>query len=93
MPIQWDEPFGLVAIESLACGTPVIAWNRAALPEIIDDGQTGFLVNSLAEMTQKISEVDKLDRRQCRRAVEERFTAARMARDYVNLYRQILEHG
>lgn len=90
MPIQWDEPFGMVAIESLACGTPVIAWNRAAMPEIIEDGISGYLVNSVTEMTEKINQIAKIDRRSCRTRVEENFTAEKMAQKYVDLYTQIL---
>lgn len=91
MPIQWDEPFGLVAIESMTCGTPVIAWNRAAMPEIIENGVSGFLINSVEEMAQKISQINKLDRKNARKRVEENFTSEIMAQNYVNLYNQILK--
>jgi len=90
MPIQWEEPFGLVAIEALACGTPVIANNRGALPEIIENGINGFLVNSVEEMTTKIAEVDKIDRRNCRKRFEENFTAERMVANYEKLYSDII---
>lgn len=90
MPIQWDEPFGLVAIESMVCGSPVIAWNRAAMPEIIEEGVSGYLVNSVEEMTEKIQQVDKLSRTKARERVEQYFTAEIMAKKYVALYERIL---
>lgn len=86
MPIQWDEPFGLVAIESLAMGTPVIAWNRGALPEIIENGVSGFLVNSINEMADKITHIDKLSRAHARAQYEKHFTAQAMAEKYVERY-------
>ncbi len=89
MPVQWDEPFGLVAIESLACGTPVVAWDRAALPEIIEDGVSGFLVNSVSQLTQKISMVDQLSRQATRKRVEEKFSARQMAQNYLDLYTRL----
>lgn len=91
MPIQWDEPFGLVAIESLASGTPVIAWNRAALPEIIADGKTGFLVNSVEEMTLKIGHLEKLTSHQCRKHVEDHFSATLMAKSYEEFYYSLIK--
>lgn len=90
LPIQWDEPFGMVAIESMACGTPVVAWNRAAMPEIVTDGQTGFLVNSVEEMTARIAEISRLDRQETRRRVEEYFSARKMAEAYVEVYREVV---
>ncbi len=92
MPIQWDEPFGLVAIESLACGTPVIAWNRAAMPEIITDGVDGFLINSVAEMTEKIKKINQLDRFACRQKFTENFTSEIMAQKYVKFYEETLNY-
>lgn len=90
MPIQWDEPFGLVAIESMASGTPVIAWNRAAMPEIIEDRVSGYLVNSVEELAERIGEIDKISRLAVRKIVEERFSAAEMARKYVDFYTTLL---
>jgi len=90
MPIQWDEPFGLVAIESMACGTPVIAWNRAAMPEIIEDRVSGYLVNSLGELVERIGEIDKISRLAVRKRVEERFSAEAMGRKYVDFYTTLL---
>lgn len=89
-PYDWPEPFGLVFIESLACGTPVIAYRRGSVPEIIDHGVTGFLCETLEEMAQSVSHVSLLDRADCRRAFEARFTVQRMVRDYITVYEQML---
>lgn len=88
-PIDWPEPFGLVMIESMACGTPVIAWRNGSVPEIIDDGVTGRIVDSLDEAVAAIGEVVRYDRTAVRRRFEERFDARRMAADYVSLYEQL----
>jgi glycosyltransferase involved in cell wall biosynthesis len=90
MPIQWDEPFGLVAIESMVCGTPVIAWNRAAMPEIIEDGVSGYLVNSVEELTAKINQVENLSRKKSRERVENNFSVEKMAEEYEKLYQKLL---
>jgi glycosyltransferase involved in cell wall biosynthesis len=89
-PIAWAEPFGLAMIEAMACGTPVIAFRRASVPEIVDDGITGFLVNSEEEAAQAAGAVSRLDRARVRRIFEERFTARRMAEDYLNVYRRLI---
>ena len=86
MPLRWEEPFGLVVIESLATGTPVVAWRRGAMPEIIEDGTTGLLVDDVASAVRAVSAVNTLDRRDCRRSVEHRFSATRMAREYRRVY-------
>lgn len=88
--IGFDEPFGLSVIEAMACGTPVIAYRRGSMPELIDHGVTGFLVDSFDEALAAISRLGEIDRRACRRAVEERFTVDRMADEYLALYRRIL---
>ena len=85
-PIDWPEPFGLVMIEAMACGTPVIAYGRGAAPEVIDDGVTGFIVSTVDEAAAAIGKLDRLDRRRIRAVFEKRFTAERMARDYLALY-------
>ncbi|MCC6458721.1 MAG: glycosyltransferase family 4 protein [Caldilineaceae bacterium] len=90
-PINWPEPFGLVMIEAMACGTPVIAYEHGAVPEVLHDGKTGFVVHDLAETVQAVERVETIDRRECRRVFEERFSASRMARDYVALYERMLE--
>ena len=90
--IHFDEPFGLSVIEAMACGTPVIAHRRGSMPELIEDGVTGFLVDSFDEAIAAIERLGEIDRRACRRAVEERFTVERMAEEYLALYRRILGH-
>ena len=89
-PIDWPEPFGLVMIEAMACGTPVLAFRHGSVPEVIDDGITGRIVDDLDEAVHALAEVIALDRRAVRRRFEERFSAARMAKDYVRLYRKLL---
>ncbi|MDH3638113.1 MAG: glycosyltransferase [Gammaproteobacteria bacterium] len=89
--INFDEPFGLSLIESMACGTPVIAIGRGAIPEIVEHGETGFLVNNVDEAVQAVDKIDTLDRSRCREAVEQRFTASRMAQDYLNVYQKMLD--
>ena len=89
-PIDWPEPFGLVLIEALANGTPVIAFNRGSVPEIIENGLTGFIVESVDAAVAAVSRARQLDRRQIRRRFEQRFTAERMARDYLRVYDKVL---
>jgi glycosyltransferase involved in cell wall biosynthesis len=89
-PIDWPEPFGLVMIEALACGTPVIAWRNGSVPEVIDDRVTGFIVDSEAEAVRAVGRVPQLSRNACRAAFEERFDAARMARNYLEVYRRLV---
>jgi glycosyltransferase involved in cell wall biosynthesis len=88
-PIDWPEPFGLVMIEAMACGTPVIAYGSGSVPEVIEDGLTGFIVDNEEEAVQAIRELPRLDRRKVRVRFEERFSASRMARDYEALYRRL----
>lgn len=87
--IGFDEPFGLSVVEAMACGTPVIAYRRGSMPELIDHGVTGFLVDTLDEAVDAIGRVGDIDRAACRRAVAERFTVERMADDYLRLYERI----
>jgi glycosyltransferase involved in cell wall biosynthesis len=89
-PIDWPEPFGLVMIEALACGTPVIARPCGAVPEIIVDGRTGFIADTLDELVEAIKRVDGIDRIECRRHVEAHFTVERMADDYEEIYRRLV---
>jgi len=88
-PIDWSEPFGLVMIEAMACGTPVIAFRRGSVPEVIADGITGFVVRDVDEAVRAVGQVAGLCRRRCRKMFEERFEAARMARDYLEVYRRL----
>ena len=88
--INFDEPFGLSVIEAMACGTPVIASRRGSMPELIEHGVTGFLVDSLEEANQAIERIDDIDRSSVRRAVAERFTIDRMADAYLTVYQRIL---
>jgi glycosyltransferase involved in cell wall biosynthesis len=90
-PIDWPEPFGLVMIEALACGTPVIANRRGSVPEVMEDGVTGFVVEDLDQAVQAVGRIPTLDRRACRRVFEQRFSAERMAADYLTIYRRLLE--
>jgi glycosyltransferase involved in cell wall biosynthesis len=88
-PIDWPEPFGLVMIEAMACGTPVVAWRNGSVPEVMEDGVTGFIVDSVDAAVRAVGRVDGLSRRACREVFEKRFDAARMARDYLEVYRRL----
>lgn len=90
-PIDWCEPFGLVMIEAMACGTPVIAWNCGSVPEIIDPSLTGFVVNDIDAALAAIQQIPALDRSRVRATFEHRFTVGRMGRDYVELYRELAD--
>jgi glycosyltransferase involved in cell wall biosynthesis len=89
-PIQFDEPFGLSVIESMACGTPVIAFDRGSMPELIENGKHGFLVNSVDEAISAAAHISEIDRADCRRHVERHFTVERMVQEYIHLYERIL---
>jgi glycosyltransferase involved in cell wall biosynthesis len=88
-PIDWPEPFGLVMIEAMACGTPVVAFRCGSVPEVVEHGTTGLIVDSMAEAVAAVEKVSVLDRAAVRRRFEERFSADRMARDYVAIYRKL----
>jgi glycosyltransferase involved in cell wall biosynthesis len=88
-PIDWCEPFGLVMIEAMACGTPVVAWNCGSAPEVVDDGVSGFIVDSLDDAIRATERISTLDRAAVRARFEERFTVERMTRDYVDIYRSL----
>ena len=89
-PIDWPEPFGLVMIEAMACGTPVIAYRGGAVPEIIEEGQTGFIVEEVEDALEAARRIPKLSRKHCREVFEQRFTATRMANDYVRVYERLI---
>lgn len=93
LPIDWPEPFGLVMIEAMACGTPVIAYNRGSAPEIIEDGITGFIVEDETSAVADVGRLPDLDRDRIRRRFEERFTARRMALDYMEAYRTLIDRA
>jgi glycosyltransferase involved in cell wall biosynthesis len=88
-PYDWPEPFGLVLIEALACGTPVLAYRQGSIPEIIDHGITGYICDNVGEMAQAVAGIPLIDRKQCRAVFEKRFTVERMAKDYLNLYESL----
>jgi glycosyltransferase involved in cell wall biosynthesis len=91
MPIDWPEPFGLVMIEAMACGTPVIAFRNGSVEEVVDDGVTGFVVESIEEALTAVERCRSLDRGRCRQRFEQRFSVGRMAADYVRLYASLVE--
>jgi glycosyltransferase involved in cell wall biosynthesis len=90
-PIDWPEPFGLVMIEAMACGTPVIAMRSGSVPEVIDQGVSGFIVNSEAQAATALKRVDELDRATVRATFDRRWTSRRMAEDYINVYQELAQ--
>ena len=90
-PIDWPEPFGLVMIEAMACGTPVIAYNGGSVPEVMEDGVTGFIVEGLDDAAKSVSRVCDVSRARCRNTFERRFAASRMASDYIEIYKRLIE--
>jgi glycosyltransferase involved in cell wall biosynthesis len=88
-PIDWPEPFGLVMIEAMACGTPVIAFPGGSVEEIVEHGVNGFVVGSIEEASYAVRHIDRIDRRKCRERFERRFSARRMATEYVDVYREV----
>jgi glycosyltransferase involved in cell wall biosynthesis len=91
-PITWPEPFGMVMVESLACGTPVVGFPSGAAPEIVDDGSTGYLEPSLEGLSRALRQIDQIDRGACRAAVSQRFSLERMVADHLRLYEELLEN-
>jgi len=90
-PIDWPEPFGLVMIEAMACGTPVVAFRRGSIPEIVEDGRSGIIVEDVDQAVRALERVMKIPRKGCRQAFEERFLVSRMAQDYIKIYDRLLE--
>lgn len=93
MPVRWDEPFGLVLAESMLCGTPVIAFKRGGIPEIVIDGKTGFLVSSADEMVEAVARVGQIDPLECRRHVEKHFSSEVMGQRYLELYERLVSQS
>ena len=89
-PIDWPEPFGLVMIEAMACGTPIVAYSNGAVPEVMEEGRTGFIVDQMEEAVEAVRHVPQLSRQRCREIFEERFTAERMARNYLDVYERLI---
>ena len=92
-PIDWPEPFGLVMIEAMACGTPVIAYRGGAVPEITVQGRTGFVVEALEDAVTAVRRIPQLSRKRCREVFEKQFTAARMASDYVRVFDRLIRRN
>jgi len=89
-PIDRREPFGLVMIEAMACGTPVIAYRRGSVPEVVKDGETGFIVETKEEMAEAIKKIDQIKRKNCRLRVEKNFTLKQMVDKYEEIYKKII---
>jgi len=92
-PIDWPEPFGLVMIEAMACGTPVIAYDGGAVSEVIEEGRTGFIIKGLKDATEAVQRVPELSRAYCREVFEKRFTAVRMASNYLQMYEHVIRQN
>jgi glycosyltransferase involved in cell wall biosynthesis len=92
-PIDWPEPFGLVMIESMACGTPVVGFPRGSVPEILSDPATGRIVKNVNQAVDALKSLETFDRRKCRQVFEERFVSTRMARDYLTIYERLINHA
>jgi glycosyltransferase involved in cell wall biosynthesis len=92
-PVQWPEPFGLVMIEAMACGTPVIGYPRGSVPELVEQGVSGFVVNGVQEAAAAVKAIPMLDRRKCREYFERRFSASRMCEDYIGVYGRLLDEN
>ncbi len=88
-PIDWPEPFGLVMLESMACGTPIIAYNHGSVPEILDPGLTGYIVSTIDEAVEAVENISRLSRQRCRQVFEERFSVERMAHNYLEVYERV----
>lgn len=92
-PISWHEPFGLVLVEAMACGTPVIGFNMGSVSEIIENGKTGYVVSTVQEMAQKVNDIQKIERKDCREKVEKMFSTKRMVEQYEKLYLECAGNG
>lgn len=92
-PIFFEEPFGLSVVESMACGTPVVAFNKGSMPELIENGKNGFIVENVEEAVAALGKISEIDRQCCRQTVEERFSVERMVDDYIKIYQQIIDEN
>ncbi|MCL4339215.1 glycosyltransferase family 4 protein [Patescibacteria group bacterium] len=92
-PISWHEPFGLVMVESMACGTPVVAFDIGSVPEIVENGRNGFAVKSVEEMVEAVGKIGNIKREDCRKSVEEKFTAERMVEGYEEVYKKVFRNS
>lgn len=92
-PIRWNEPFGMVALEAMACGTPVLAFPEGAIPEIVEHGRTGFLCDDIADLAESIGRIDDIDRADCRAAVEGYFSTERMVREHVEVFETLVRRN
>jgi glycosyltransferase involved in cell wall biosynthesis len=91
VPIDWEEPFGLVMVEAMACGTPVIAFRRGSVPEVVVHGKTGFIVDTVSEMADAMKKIHTIDRHACRKHVEENFTLEKMSDNYDRVFKKIVD--
>jgi glycosyltransferase involved in cell wall biosynthesis len=91
-PVDWPEPFGLVMIEAMACGTPVIAWRKGSVPEVVRDGLTGFVVDDIEAAVRCLPRLETIRRQDCRRIFEDHFRAERMATDYLRIYQRLIQN-
>ena len=89
-PISFSEPFGLSVVEAMACGTPVIAFRKGSMPEIIEDGRNGFIVSNIEEMVGRLKDINTISRKACRNTVEQRFSQTKMVKEYIEVYKEIL---
>jgi glycosyltransferase involved in cell wall biosynthesis len=92
-PIDWPEPFGLAMIEAMACGTPVVAYGHGSVPEVVDEGVTGFIVDSQEEAAEAVKKLTTVNRKKCREVFEQRFSASRMVKDYLTIYENLRNSG
>lgn len=88
-PIDWPEPFGLVLIEAMSCGTPVVAYRHGSVPELVEEGETGYIVEEVGEAVDAVRRIDRISRRRCREVFEDRFTARQMAKNYLGVYARL----
>lgn len=92
-PITWDEPFGLFLVEAMACGTPVIIFNRGSAPEVVLNGETGYVVDTIEEMVRAVTDINRINRRKCRQHAELNFDVPRMGKDYLQAYNMVIRQA